>query len=307
MEMSYPYPKGSERVKWVSTDWLEENLHKRMSILDVQPNIHDYIVEHVPGAVYLNEEFLRASYRGLCGMFMDGPAVEPYFTRVGVRMDTPVLIYTGKGASRGWGDGLEQTMMAYGLSRYGHDNVYLLDGGLDKWKAEGRPLVQEFPQIDEGGFESSVQEDFFIRYPEFKEVKDRDDVTLLDARPAAVYEGKGPWRKPGHIPGAVSLPWASLMTKDNTRKLKDIEEIKELAEKAGATKDKCIICSCGTGREATNEFNIFRWLLGYPRVRIYEGSFTEWSSYPENPTVVGKEPWGEGGKPKAKMAQTARS
>jgi thiosulfate/3-mercaptopyruvate sulfurtransferase len=289
MMQDRPYPTGNEKVKWVSAAWLEDHLGDNMLIVDTQPNIHDYVAEHVPGAVYLNEEFLRAVKRGLCGQFMCLKAVEPYYQRAGVRNDTPVLIYTGKGAVKGWGDGLEQTMMAYGLTRYGHENVYILNGGLDKWKAEGRPLTQEFPMLDTGNFKGAVR-DYFMPYDEFVETKDRDDVVLLDARPSAVYEGKGAWRKGGHIPGAVNLPWASLMTKDNTRLLKPIEEIKELVEKAGATKDKLVICSCGTGREATNEFNTFKWLLGYPRVKIHEGAFTEWVSYPDNPTVMGKNP-----------------
>ncbi|MEM2907109.1 MAG: rhodanese-like domain-containing protein, partial [Candidatus Odinarchaeota archaeon] len=73
--------------------------------------------------------------------------------------------------------------------------------------------------------------------------------------------------------------------------LKPEKELKTIVESVGASPSKTIICSCGTGREATNEFILFKWLLKYPRVQIYEGSFTEWSSYPENPTVTGKNPW----------------
>ncbi|MDW5562297.1 MAG: sulfurtransferase [Methanomassiliicoccus sp.] len=284
-----PYPQGNEKVKWVSTAWLEDHLDDRMLIVDAQPNIHDYIAEHLPGAVFLNEEFLRAAKRGLCGQFMCLKAVEPYYQRAGVRNDTPVLVYTGKGAVKGWGDGLEQTMMAYGLTRYGHDHVYILDGGMDKWKTEGRPLSQEFPKRETGNFKGETR-DYFIPYKDFVETKDRDDVILLDARPSAVYEGKGPWRKGGHIPGAVNLPWASLMSPDNTRLLKSKGEIEDRVEQVGATKDKMVICSCGTGREATNEFNLFKWYLGFPRVKLHEGAFTEWTSYPDNATVMGKNP-----------------
>lgn len=289
MVKTYPYPEGSSHVKWVDSDWLKSHLNDRMSIIDVQPNIHDYIVEHVPGAVHLDEEFLRSSLGGLPGQFMPPEAVAPYFGRVGVTTDKPALVYTGKGSSRGWGDGLEQTMMAYGLTRSGHDKVLILNGGLEQWKAQGGEVTQEFPKVEQGNF-GGKEQDYFVKYDEFKRIKDNDDVVLLDARPTAVYEGKGAWPKPGHIPGAISLPWASLMSKDNPRQLKPDEEIKEPVEKAGATRDKKIICSCGTGREATNEFNLFKWYLGYPDVKIYEGSFTEWSSHPENPTVTGPNP-----------------
>ncbi len=292
MEKNYPYPQRNSSVKWVDTEWLKGHLNDDMAILDVQPNIHDYIVEHLPGAAHLDQEFLRSSLGGLPGQFMPPEAVAPYFNRVGVTMDRPVLVYSCKGPSKGWGDGLEQTMMAYGLTRSGHDKVLILDGGLEKWKANEGQTTQQFPRIKEGDFRGREMKEFYVGYDEFKRTKDDDNVLLLDARPAAVYEGKGAWPKAGHIPGAISLPWASLMSKDNPRELKPDGEIQEIIGKVEATPDRSIICSCGTGREATNEFNLFKWYLGYPDVRIYEGSFTEWSSYPDNPTVTGPDPRG---------------
>jgi thiosulfate/3-mercaptopyruvate sulfurtransferase len=135
-----------------------------------------------------------------------------------------------------------------------------------------------------------VRKDYFIEYEKFKEIKDRNDVIVLDARPADVYQGQGPWIKPGHIPGAVNLPWASLMDGKNKALLKPVEEIRSIVKGHGVSPEKTVICSCGTGREATNEFILFKWYLQYPKVLIYEGSFTEWSSYPENQTVTGKNP-----------------
>ena len=72
--------------------------------------------------------------------------------------------------------------------------------------------------------------------------------------------------------------------------LRSIDEIRGVLDEKGISEDDSIICSCGTGREATNEFLLFKWYLGFPDVRIYEGSFTEWSSYPNNPTVTGPLP-----------------
>lgn len=217
--------------------------------------------------------------------------VAALFSRVGVSMEKPVVVYTAKGGWKGWGDGLEQCMMAYVLLRMGHRQVYLLNGGMDKWVAEGKKTNQVFPKIKPTSFRSELQEDFFVDMKQVKEMKDQKGVALLDARPGNVYRGEaGPWIKSGHIPGAVNLPWASLMDDKNKTLLKPLEEIKKLAEVAGATKNKTIICSCGTGREATNEFTIFKHLLGYPIVKIYEGSFTEWSSRPRNPVVKGPDP-----------------
>lgn len=289
MNKEYPYGKG--KVKWVSTHWLEENLNdESMMFLDCQPNVHDYIAEHIPGAVYMNPSLFRIPLKGLPAQYVQAEVIEMLFQRVGLKADVPVVVYTGTGIFKGWGDGLEQTMVAYTMVRFGHNNVYVLDGGLDKWKKEGKELEQNFPEVKESDFQADVRKEFFVVYKEFKKIKDNDDVILLDARPTDVYEGQGPWMKPGHIPGAINLPWKSLMDPDNPRLLMGDAKRKEILDKLGITPDKTIICSCGTGREATNEFILFKWYLGYPNVKIYEGSFTEWSSYPENPTVTGKNP-----------------
>lgn len=297
--MSKSYPYGAGAVKWISTEWLEDHLPERLEsqveekelmILDCQPNVHDYIKEHVPGAVYMNEGLLRVPREGLPAQYVDPGVMEANLRRIGVQADLPVVVYTGTGPFKGWGDGLEQTMMAYTLARFGHENVYILDGGIDKWKAEERRLSQLFPKVEPSGFEVEVQGEFYVGYEGFKEMKDEEDVVLLDARPENVYEGQGPWIKAGHIPGAISLPWKRFMDADNARLLRPDEEIEAILEAHDVTRDKLVICSCGTGREATNEFTLLNWYLEYPRVKIYEGSFTEWSSYPDNPTVIGSEP-----------------
>ncbi|HUH67362.1 MAG TPA: sulfurtransferase [Syntrophales bacterium] len=289
MKKTYPY--GSGTVKWISSDWLLDNLKSReMIIMDVQPNIHDYIQEHIPGAIYLNEGLLRTYIDGMPARYVPRETIQPVFRLAGLKSGVPVVVYTGTGAAKGWGDGLEQTMMAYSLARFGHDVIYVLDGGLDKWKDEKKPLSKEFPKTARSDFSTRVVSDFYIEYEEFRAIKDRKDVLVLDARPPDVYEGQSFWIKPGHIPGAVNVPWASLMTDTNKSLLKSDDEISAILSANGVGPDKTIICMCGTGREATNEFILFKWYFNYPNVRIYEGSFTEWSSYPENPTVTGKNP-----------------
>jgi thiosulfate/3-mercaptopyruvate sulfurtransferase len=281
----------AERLNCTSTDWLANHLDEpSLVILDVQPNIHDYIQTHVPGAVYFCPSTLRVPLGGTPGKWIPPEAAQALFRRVGLDSELPVVVYTGTGLHKGWGDGLEQTMVAYSLVRFGHNDVYVLDGGLDKWLAEERPTSQAFPKIQPGTFEATVRSDMFLEYEAFKAVKDDDDVVLLDARPPGVYAGQGPWIRNGHIPGAVNLPWTSLMDPDNTRLLKPEDEVVEIVESVGATGDKMIICSCGTGREATNEYVLFKHYLNYPRVKLYEGSFTEWSSYSGNAVVRGMKP-----------------
>ena len=207
--MQRVYPCGGGPVRLVSTDWLAERLRdKKFMILDCQPNVHDYIQEHIPGAVYLNENHFRCHVQNQPARFVGPEAAEPVLRSAGLKADVPVVVYTGVGAAKGWGDGLEQTMVAYSLARYGHDNVFVLDGGLDKWKAEGKPLANEYGTVEPSRFRATVREEYFIEYEEFKKIKDRADVILLDARPPEKYEGQSFWMKPGHIPGAINLPVA---------------------------------------------------------------------------------------------------
>ena len=293
---SYPYPPGDGNVKWVSTEWLAQHINDdNLMILDVQPNVHDYIMGHLPNAIYLNEGLMRSAWDRLPSMFVPPEAIQPVLCRTGLDPKKPVVIYSGAGryskCTAGLGDGLEQTMMAYSLIRYGHNNVYILDGGIEKWKDEGRELTKVFPQWEPSDFKVEIHEEYFIEYDEFKKMLGRKDVILLDARPFEVYKEGGLWIKNGHIPGANSLPWRSLMTKDNPRLMKSDEELQAIIGKFNITSDKTLLIYCGTGREATNEFLFFRFYLGHQKVRIYEGSFTEWSSHPENPAVAGEAPF----------------
>jgi thiosulfate/3-mercaptopyruvate sulfurtransferase len=289
--MAREYPYGNGVVKWVSTDWLEQHLNDPdLMILDTQPDVHDYIQEHIPRAVYLNENVLRVPKNGVPAMYIPEDAARAIFARVGLTPDRPVVVYTGKGVYSGQGDGLEQTMMAYSLARFGHNAVYVLDGGLDKWKAEGWAVTKEYPHTPESDFPVSVRSEYFVEFEQFKQVKDQPDVLLIDNRSAGYYAGNGIWTKQGHIPGAVNLPWTKVMDRRNPCLFKPDEKIRRIVQKIGASPDKTIIVYCATGRESTNLFLLFKWYLNYPNVLNYEGSFTEWCTHPENPTVLGPDP-----------------
>ncbi len=283
-------PYGTGYVKLVSTEWLANHLKDaNLLIVDTQTDVYDYLGQHIPGAVHLSDQTLRAPDQGMPVRWLSPQAIEMLLNRVGVTNDTPVVVYTGKGAITSSGDGLGQTMVAYTLARFGHNKVYVLDGGLDKWTAEKRPVTKEFPKIKAGSFKAA-ERDCHVTMDQLKDLMKRDDVIILDARPTKAYEGGAVWVKSGHIPGAISLPWKSLMADDNPTLLKSDEQIAAILKKHNITPDKTIITYCGTGREATNPFLLFKCYLGFPNVKLYEGSFTEWSAYPDNPTVVGPNP-----------------
>lgn len=290
--MSYPYPPGEGRVRWVSPGWLMDHLGEVM-VLDVQPNVHDYIMGHIPGAIYLNEGLFRSSQNSLPAVYVSQDAIRPILSSCGLEPDRAVVVYSGAGrysrCTAGIGDGLEQTMAAYSLVRFGHNRVYILDGGIEGWRVAGGGLTKEIPRWGRSGFDPQLRSEYFVEYDEFVRMKDRDDVVVLDARPHDSYRDGGLWIKRGHIPGALNLPWRSLMAEENPRLMRSREELLRITGWIDPH-GKTIIVYCGTGREATCEFLILKFYLGYERVRIYEGSFTEWASHPENPTVMGESP-----------------
>lgn len=291
MEKTYPYPHRKGKIKWVSTSWLENHLEdKDLMILDVQPTVHDYIQGHIPGAFYMNEGLFHVTLKDQPAMYAPSKSIQAILSRIGLKNDLPVVVYTGVGSFECKGEGIEQAVMAYSLARFGHNKVYILDGGIEKWKKEGRYLTKVFPKVEKSDFVVEVCREYFIKHEEFKKIKDLEDVIVLDTRSAAIYEGQGPWIKPGHIPGAINLPWTTLMDEKNKSLLRLHEEIQSILEEHNITSDRTIICYCGTGRKATSVFIILKWYLYYPKVKIYEGSFTEWTSYPDNPTVTGKNP-----------------
>lgn len=135
MEKTYPYPPGEGEIKWVSTAWLEEHLEgENLMILDVQPTVHDYIQGHVPGAFYMNEGLLRVTLKDQPAMYAPSKSIQAILRRTGLKNNVPVVVYTGIGSLGCKGEGAEQTVMAYSLVRFGHNKVYILDGGIEKWK-----------------------------------------------------------------------------------------------------------------------------------------------------------------------------
>ncbi|MFW6324940.1 MAG: sulfurtransferase [Desulfovibrionales bacterium] len=284
-------PFGFGRIKWVTTKWLEEHLEdENLSILDVQPDVRDYIKAHIRGAVYMSEKLLRISVGGIPGKWISPEAAQSEFRRLGLTPSKPVVIYTGTGEYRGWGDGLDQFMVAYSLARFGHEKVLLLDGGFDRWIKEGRPINLTFPEIKETDFPIQVQKEMFVDSKEFKNLVAWEDALIVDARPEHYYAGEGPWLRNGHVPGAVSLPWQELVEDNNPSKLKEEDKLFKTIDRIGIHDEIPIICMSGTGREATVLYTILKHYFDFATVKLYEGSFTEWIANPSNPVLLGTEP-----------------
>jgi thiosulfate/3-mercaptopyruvate sulfurtransferase len=283
------------RVSWVSSEWLADHLDDpHIRIIDCRRNYHTYIHEHIPGSIYLHEGLLRMHIGKFPLHWISPEAAQIVFSTAGIGQEGPVVVYSDAlppaASPQTENDGIEQSIVAYTLARFGCRNVMILDGGLMKWKSENRLVVNSCGISSPSAFTVDVQIDFLVGYDECVRMKDEQDVVILDTRPSSLYEGRGPWTRPGHIPGAISLPATLLVHADNSTLLKPEGEIRRILFSRGITPDKTIICSCGTGRLATAVFLVLKYYLGYPDVLMYEGGFTEWSSIPDNPVVTGKNP-----------------
>jgi thiosulfate/3-mercaptopyruvate sulfurtransferase len=283
-------------VSWVSSEWLEDHLDDtHLVIVDCRQQIHAYFQDHIPGALHLHEGLLRIHIGKNPVQWISPGAAEVLFSTLGFEQDYTIVVYSDSKprspSSTITSDGVEQYLVAYSLARFGCRKVLILDGGFSKWKGEDRPLARDPGISRPSSFTVDMQINFLAGYEICTTLKDDPDTILLDTRPASWYEGQGPWRKPGHIPGAVNLPASRFMDNKNSTLLKAEEEIRNILSTSGATPEKTIICSCGTGRSATAVFLILKFYLGYPDVLLYEGGFTEWSSFPDNPVVTGKSPW----------------
>jgi thiosulfate/3-mercaptopyruvate sulfurtransferase len=282
-------------IRWITPEWLAAHRNDAgLIVIDCRQNSHAYFMDHIPNAIHLHEGLLRMHIGGMPARWIPAEAAHVLFRTLGLGQDSPIVVYSEgrlkNAPAPTAGDGLEAAFVAYTLVRFGCRRVMILDGGLVQWRAEGGLMAQDYGTTSPSAFSVEMPIDLFIGYEEFVRIKDRPEVILLDTRPSAWYEGVSPWRRPGHIPGAVNLPATLLLDPENPTLLKPEKDIRSILAVLDITPEKTIICSCGTGRTATSVFLILKWYLGYPDVVMYEGGFTEWVSHEDNLTVTGTLP-----------------
>jgi len=274
----------------VSTEWLERELGASdLRVVDATKFMPDagrdaraeYEAGHIPGAVFMDLAELADANSDIDNM---APPAEKFASRMqslGLGDGSRIVIYDDsplKSAARAW----------WLLKLFGAHDVALLDGGLAKWKAEGRPLEMG---------KQTLRHRHFTVWRDAKAVRTKEQMLenlantaeqVVDARPAARFTGEErdprPGVAPGHIPGSVSLPHSALFNADGTWKQGDA--LKAAFDAAGVDLDKPLVTTCGTGMTAT-VVAFGAHLLGKDDVAVYDGSWTEWGADPATPKATG--------------------
>ena len=271
---SYAHPDAL-----VGTDWVAEHLEDP-SVVVVEVNTDpaaDYDQGHVPGAVAwdLHRDLEDQVARDIPGLSQ----IEELLGRSGIDGDTTVVLYgDGKNRSATWAFWL--------LKYYRHRDVRLMNGGRTKWLHEGRPLSTDVPSVKPKTYSAGVP-DRSLRATKdhVMDVLHDPDVVLLDTRTPEEYMGElaasagtdqsGIYRK-GRIPGAVHVQWDEGSSEDGS--FRPAGELAEMFRNVGATPDREIVPYCRLGMRASYSWFVLKYLLGYERVRNYDGSWTEWGN-----------------------------
>ncbi len=262
----------------VDADWVEAHLKDpKVRLIEVDVDTSAYEQGHIPGAVGFNwqkelqDQIVRAP--------LDTEHLDALLSRAGVSKDTTIVLY---GDNNNWFASWALWIFKY----YGHADVRLLDGGRVKWLADKREITTEVPSYQPTTYKAEApRKEIRAFRDEVLSVLGHNNVALVDVRSPGEYSGEllAPANIPqegaqrgGHIPGAANVPWATAVRPDGT--FKSAEELRAIYEGKGVTPDKEVITYCRIGERSSHTWFALNYLLGYPDVRNYDGSWTEWGS-----------------------------
>lgn len=266
----------------VTTDWLAGQLARPdLVILDTswylpvtgRSGLAEYRAGHIPGALYFDLDRASSADTPLPHMLPSDAEFARYAGSLGIGSGMEVVVYDGSGnnlsAARAW----------WMFRAYGHARVALLDGGLKKWKAEGRPLEAGDRTRAPVSFTARLDRSLVWGRAEVEHALATGGAQLLDARSAGRFTGTEPEPREGlpsgHMPGALNLPYNELVRADGTAL--SPEEVRERLRAAGVAFDRPVITSCGSGVTACNLLlSLYR--AGYTPAFLYDGSWTDWAS-----------------------------
>jgi thiosulfate/3-mercaptopyruvate sulfurtransferase len=262
----------------VETQWVAEHLNDpKLRLIEVDVDTAAYDTGHIPGAVGWN--WKRDTQQPVRRDLPDAAAFQELAGRSGVANDTTVILY---GDNNNW----FATFAFWLLKMYGHADVRLMNGGRKKWVDEGRALTTDAPAVTPASYRAGDPIMQLRAHRDLvQEYIGKKGRGMVDVRSPKEYSGEllAPENLPqegaqrgGHIPGAVNVPWGMAVREDGTFKAAD--DLKRLYGDKGITSDKEIIAYCRIGERSSHTWFVLKYLLGYPNVRNYDGSWTEWGS-----------------------------
>jgi thiosulfate/3-mercaptopyruvate sulfurtransferase len=273
----------------VSVDWLAERLSDpALAILDAswfmpgspRDPKDDCIAGHIPGAVRFDIDAISDHESPLPHMLSAPPAFATALRRLGVHSGSTVVVYDSEGlfsAPRAW----------WNLRAMGHDAVYVLDGGLPRWIAEGHPVETGWREPEHGDFKAHPAPTLVAGLDRVREALLAGAPRLVDARAAARFRGEAPEPRAGlrggHMPGAANVPW-TLVVEDGA--LLPADRLKAVFEQAGVDLAAPIITTCGSGISAA-VLALALARLGRRDVAVYDGSWSEWGGRDDTPIATG--------------------
>jgi thiosulfate/3-mercaptopyruvate sulfurtransferase len=278
--MSYVHPEVL-----VDTQWAEEHLKDtkvRIAEVDYDSKAN-YELGHIPGAVLF--DWKNDINDPLTRNVLSKESCQKLLQNAGIDNDTTLLLY---GDFNNWFAAFAFWVLKY----YGYKDVRLINGGRKKWLQEDRALTKDVPNYSKGNFAAN-EPDSNIRVflDEVKRSVSAPALKMVDVRSPKEFTGEilAPPEYPtehaqrgGHIPGAVNIPWAQAVN-DSDGTFKSTDELKQLYESKGITPDKEIIAYCRIGERSSHTWFVLKYILGYPKVKNYDGSWTEWGNMIANP------------------------
>jgi len=271
----------------VSTACLAENLGQA-DVVVVDSSWHmpstgrsgrdEYLQSHIPGARFLDIDAVADTANPAPHMLPSAEEFGRAMRELGIGRNDRIIVYdnsTTRNSARGW----------FMLHHFGAERVAILDGGFQKWLAEGRPTESGVPRARNAAFEAVERRGQVVSK---HDVANGLGTPLIDARGRPRFEGTEADPRPGvaagHIPGSRNLPFSELYNPDGTFKSRD--EIRQLFIAAGADPEKPFVATCGSGVTA-NALIFAARLLGNRDTRLYDGSWSEWGGDPATPKVKG--------------------
>ena len=264
----------------VETDWLAEHLDAPdLIVLDGSwhlPNAErnakeEYLAEHIPGALFFDIDDLVDDASPLPHMLPPTPKFASRMKKMGIGDGLRIVVYDSYGlfsAARVW----------WTFRAMGHKDVAVLNGGLKKWKAEGRPLEDGRPVPRTARHYTPLLNNELVRdLDDMKSYVAKGGMQIVDARSAGRFEGSEPEPRPGlragHIPGSKNVPSALIVNEDGTLKSKD--ELQTVFREAGIDPHAPVVTTCGSGVTASM-LSLALTVMGQTNAAVYDGSWTEW-------------------------------